>query len=1011
MDRGEFEAMYKGNYSFDDNSTNINLVRENWNIGVSRDIEYFTDIFTPVILLDTNLDISHFIDQMSSDKTIFVDFKMTNQKYNLYISIFAFSSKSGVYIFKQTDNNPNDSMRQFLSSESGRKFIGYNTNNVIEELRKLFGNDFSINLEDVTKTYLKQDKNISFYQTVVKYYSEPKKVINPNDIKNCGQPVLTMKHVIYIAFKVHALSLIYPKITKINSSITPNYNIIFSAKVTPNNIKGKWNVNEIYNVEFFTGIKTPVCLIKANSDLTKYINKISKDKLIFADFKFKKGRLTPEQLKTIPLISLFTFCCSSGVYIFKEDEKKPNSQIKHLLSKKSGHKFVGINIEGAMNRLHKLFGNNFKVKIEDIAETRLSPKNDPQSISELVEKYAMEPATTFDQNLKNAKWNDANLDITLVLYAAFRALSISLIYPNLPPKKAEVTQIPNPLFNTKKEQPSVPKNVGGDTISFNSDSDYESYSSIEWKINESHNIEFFKGEFITVKLLDANENHPKIFKKMSSDPLIFFDFEFIRSSKPASPPIGLFQFCCSSGCILFKQTKNTPSSEIRNFLSAESKHKFVVKGFKSQLPYLKIMFGKGFKINILDIEKTHLSPNNLSLNFEDMVNMFGGETTAHFKDRSMRNSNWNADILTKKQILYAAFDVVSIFTCYPNFPQLPISQPTQKETTEKIDIKKRFAEYIKTIKEQDLSTKEIDNFWNNSPNLLADEFNVDLDLIGQTIMNGLGSNRHHDLKCKICTKSRKFKHFDSLVNHFKSVHFKKKSDEQYNFKNLFLHFLANVKRINLDTHTCFLCNSQFNSDEELEDHCWNIHRIWIKRILGKKISGYNNKKEQNEKEKPKQEEVQDKENSEYDYDDEDENNKDAPNHNINIDENDDDDDEKTDGDDFSNDDDDESADDDDLNNDDNDYDNNYDDKVDDFEEDDNNYNNTSHNANQNQNHASYMQNDEDIEFDYDDDDEDEDGNNKNDKDKLINANQNNKNIEDEANNDDIDFEYDDDDED
>lgn len=166
--------------------------------------------------------------------------------------------------------------------------------------------------------------------------------------------------------------------------------------------------------------------------------------------------MTPEEQKEVPYICIFSFCCSSGVYLIKQLTLTANEQLKSFLSlAQKDHKFVGINLESAMNKLQHFFGPDFSVKIEDVSKSRLSPKTDPTNFHDLVVKYYKTPTAEFkNKNIKNALWHKNPLSMSLFIYAAFKVYSLSLCYPNFPPEKVEGEEI-----EVKKPIPQAPKNL------------------------------------------------------------------------------------------------------------------------------------------------------------------------------------------------------------------------------------------------------------------------------------------------------------------------------------------------------------------------------------------------------------------------------------------------------------------------------------------------------------------------------------------------------------------------
>jgi hypothetical protein len=145
----------------------------------------------------------------------------------------------------------------------------------------------------------------------------------------------------------------------------------------------------------------------------------------------------------------------------------------------------------------------------------------------------------------------------------------------------------------------------------------------------------------------------------------------------------LFQFCSSSGVLVIRHRDGAGDATLRSFLSS---HKFYAKGIATDLKMLHQKFGDTFSDNIEDIARTRLSPYGHSLNFVQMTMQFAGAPTAEFKDAKISTSQWSAEILTARQVLYAAFDVVALFVAFPNFPppgQMPPKPPKVRERIEK----------------------------------------------------------------------------------------------------------------------------------------------------------------------------------------------------------------------------------------------------------------------------------------------------------------------------------------
>ncbi|OHT10769.1 hypothetical protein TRFO_19914 [Tritrichomonas foetus] len=189
-----------------------------------------------------------------------------------------------------------------------------------------------------------------------------------------------------------------------------------------------------------------------------------------------------------------------------------------------------------------------------------------------------------------------------------------------------------------------------------------------WEIGVQHFVEFFEGIKTKVILVDSYDDLTKYFEIMKKDDFLFIDFEYKPSTK-SSPTnyISLYQICYSQGVVVIKQNTKKPSDQLRNFLSKESGNKFIGKGINGDLTKLKQTFGDDFSINLEDIEITRLAPKNESLNFDAMVLKYARKPAADFNDKKITLSNWAAPKLSIAQVVYASFDVVALFYCFPNF--------------------------------------------------------------------------------------------------------------------------------------------------------------------------------------------------------------------------------------------------------------------------------------------------------------------------------------------------------
>lgn len=186
------------------------------------------------------------------------------------------------------------------------------------------------------------------------------------------------------------------------------------------------------------------------------------------------------------------------------------------------------------------------------------------------------------------------------------------------------------------------------------------YDNEDWEIMERHLVEFYPNRWYDVILLSTETpNFLDYFSECDDDSPISLDLEW-------ESELCLFQFCFKNKVVILRHPNGDGNQDLLNFLLS---HKFYAKGINNDKKQLHKKFNTN-KIadNIEDIARTRLVPYNYSENFMAMVRQFSGEPTAEFKDIKITTSNWELPKLSKRQILYAAFDVVSLKECYPNYP-------------------------------------------------------------------------------------------------------------------------------------------------------------------------------------------------------------------------------------------------------------------------------------------------------------------------------------------------------
>lgn len=205
---------------------------------------------------------------------------------------------------------------------------------------------------------------------------------------------------------------------------------------------------------------------------------------------------------------------------------------------------------------------------------------------------------------------------------------------------------------------------------YQDDPKLEEYDSEEWALMEHHRVEFFPHKFFDVYLISTDiPNFPEFLGKIDLKDPISLDLEW-------DDELCLFQFCIKDQVLVIRHPPGPGNKILFNFLS---NHKFYAKGTTNDKKMLYRKFGCNFEHNIEDISRTRLVPYGYSENFMKMCLQFAGQPTAEFKDKKITLSQFSGPILTKRQVLYAAFDVVALCMSYPNFPQ-PLNLVKQKKT-------------------------------------------------------------------------------------------------------------------------------------------------------------------------------------------------------------------------------------------------------------------------------------------------------------------------------------------
>ena len=201
----------------------------------------------------------------------------------------------------------------------------------------------------------------------------------------------------------------------------------------------------------------------------------------------------------------------------------------------------------------------------------------------------------------------------------------------------------------------------------------DDHDSVEWKVGESHDVEFFPGKWFHVLLATSDDpNIESLLKHLEDGAPIAIDLEW-------NDEICLFQFCSSKGVLVIRHPKGPGHPAIHSFLT---RNLFYGKGMSNDRKQLYQKFHSEFP-EMEDIEATRLRPYGFSDNFIEMTREFAGEPTAEFKDLRITTSDWEAETLSSRQVLYAAFDVVALFVAYPNFKPVSQTKVKRKKETKK----------------------------------------------------------------------------------------------------------------------------------------------------------------------------------------------------------------------------------------------------------------------------------------------------------------------------------------
>ena len=209
---------------------------------------------------------------------------------------------------------------------------------------------------------------------------------------------------------------------------------------------------------------------------------------------------------------------------------------------------------------------------------------------------------------------------------------------------------------------------------------------INWEVGEMRKVNFFKGVISPVYLTSVDhENFIEHLNLIDTDETICLDLEWrISFSSGVKHHVSLFQFCTKNATLIVRHLSPKPNQILKQFLMT---HDFIGKSTGNDKSRMKDLFGDDFSINLEDIVTTRLSPNGFSRNFNEMVKTFVGPPLFAIKDKSVTMSNWEREHLALAQVLYAAYDVVSLQLALPNLP--PPINPSLPQVTKPKPVKQR----------------------------------------------------------------------------------------------------------------------------------------------------------------------------------------------------------------------------------------------------------------------------------------------------------------------------------
>ena len=181
-----------------------------------------------------------------------------------------------------------------------------------------------------------------------------------------------------------------------------------------------------------------------------------------------------------------------------------------------------------------------------------------------------------------------------------------------------------------------------------------------WENDTQKIVEYFPEKRLPVTLTTTeNPELHNLLDSIDDKSTLALDFEWLPDRYGVFHPISLIQIGSSLGALIIRVKTGGNYDKIKNFMLT---HNFIGKGTYSDRIKIKDLLG--IELPYEDVEATRLRPYKKTVNFVEMVNTFYQEPTAMFKSKDISTSNWEAETLTIKQVLYAGFDVIGLWFAF-----------------------------------------------------------------------------------------------------------------------------------------------------------------------------------------------------------------------------------------------------------------------------------------------------------------------------------------------------------